>query len=173
MLYHSLQVYSLASDALFYDEELRLAALLHDVGKGIDPYEPIAAGLQALGDSISQRTSWLIEHHELAVTRSKVASAFAAEATARSGELRRGDPARQVRSRRTCAGRPSARTGSSAERSARVGLRQRLIAIAARYFVLAGRATVVRDAVARGPSVLSSTFFLAIWRAVATVGGRL
>jgi hypothetical protein len=66
VLYHSLQVFSLASDALPYDEEFRLAALLHDVGKGIDPYDHVAAGLRALGDSISERTAWLIEHHTLA-----------------------------------------------------------------------------------------------------------
>jgi hypothetical protein len=66
VLYHSLQVYTLASDELPYDEELRLAALLHDVGKGIDPYNSISAGLQSLGDSISERTAWLIENHALA-----------------------------------------------------------------------------------------------------------
>jgi HD domain len=66
VLYHSLQVFSLASDELPYDEELRLAALLHDVGKGIDPLDHIAAGLRALGDSISPRTAWLIENHSLA-----------------------------------------------------------------------------------------------------------
>jgi hypothetical protein len=67
VLYHSLQVFSLASDQLPYDEEFRLAALLHDVGKGIDPYEHVSAGLQALGDSISERTGWLIENHSLAL----------------------------------------------------------------------------------------------------------
>jgi hypothetical protein len=66
VLYHSLQVFSLASDELPYDEEFRLAALLHDVGKGIDPYDHVAAGLRALGDFISERTAWLIENHTLA-----------------------------------------------------------------------------------------------------------
>jgi hypothetical protein len=66
VLYHSLQVFSLASAELSYDEEFRLAALLHDVGKGIDPYDHIAAGLRALGDSISERTAWLIANHSLA-----------------------------------------------------------------------------------------------------------
>jgi hypothetical protein len=66
LLYHCLQVYALASDELPYDEEFRLAALLHDVGKGIDPHDHIAAGLRALGDSISERTAWLIENHSLA-----------------------------------------------------------------------------------------------------------
>jgi HD domain len=66
VLYHSLQVFALASEELPYDEEFRLAALLHDVGKGIDPHDHIPAGLQALGDSISERTTWLIENHALA-----------------------------------------------------------------------------------------------------------
>jgi hypothetical protein len=39
---------------------------LHDVGKGIDPYDHISAGLRALGNSISERTGWLIESHSLA-----------------------------------------------------------------------------------------------------------
>ena len=34
-LYHSLQVYDLACDEMPYDEEFLLAALLHDVGKGL------------------------------------------------------------------------------------------------------------------------------------------
>lgn len=62
-LYHSLQVFELARDELPYDEEFLLAALLHDVGKGIDPRDHIAAGLEALGESITPRTRWLIEHH--------------------------------------------------------------------------------------------------------------
>lgn len=62
-LYHSLQVFELARQELPYDEEFLLAALLHDVGKAIDPKEPIAAGLEALDGSITPRTAWLIEHH--------------------------------------------------------------------------------------------------------------
>lgn len=61
--YHSLQVFDLACDAQPYDEEFLLAALLHDVGKGIDPQDHVAAGLEALGESITPRTAWLIEHH--------------------------------------------------------------------------------------------------------------
>jgi hypothetical protein len=62
-LYHSLQVFDLACDAQPYDEEFLLAALLHDVGKGIDPQDHVAAGLEALGEYITPRTAWLIEHH--------------------------------------------------------------------------------------------------------------
>ncbi len=40
-----------------------LAALLHDVGKGIDPRDHVNAGLEALGDTITERTHWLIAHH--------------------------------------------------------------------------------------------------------------
>ena len=62
-LYHSLQVFDLACDELPYDEEFLLAALLHDVGKAIDPYDHVVAGLDALQDVITERTAWLIEHH--------------------------------------------------------------------------------------------------------------
>ena len=63
VLYHSLQVFELARDELPYDEEFLLAALLHDVGKGIDPSDHVAAGLEALDGHITERTAWLIEHH--------------------------------------------------------------------------------------------------------------
>ncbi len=46
-----------------YDEEFLLAALLHDVGKAIEPSDHVAAALQALEGSITERTAWLIEHH--------------------------------------------------------------------------------------------------------------
>ena len=62
-LYHSLQVYDLACDHLPYDEEFLLAALLHDVGKGIDKYDHVQAGLEAVGEFVTERTAWLIEHH--------------------------------------------------------------------------------------------------------------
>ncbi|MEM6331464.1 MAG: HD domain-containing protein [Planctomycetota bacterium] len=62
-LYHSLQVFDLARDALPYDEEFLTAALLHDVGKGVDAADHVAAGLEALGGSITGRTAWLIAHH--------------------------------------------------------------------------------------------------------------
>ena len=63
VLYHSLQVFDLACDELPYDEEFLLAALLHDIGKGIEPQDHVAAGLEALAGFISERTHWLIEHH--------------------------------------------------------------------------------------------------------------
>ena len=66
VLYHSLQVFDLARDEVPYDEEFLIAALLHDVGKGIDPADHVGAALDALQGYISERTAWLIEHHMLA-----------------------------------------------------------------------------------------------------------
>lgn len=66
VLYHSLQVFELAREARPWDEDFLLAALLHDVGQGIDPADPVAAGIALLGDHISERTRWLIENLELA-----------------------------------------------------------------------------------------------------------
>jgi hypothetical protein len=65
-LYHSLQVFDRGRDHLSYDEEFLTAALLHDVGKAIDPTNHVAAGLEALNGFITDRTEWLIEHHMLA-----------------------------------------------------------------------------------------------------------
>lgn len=62
-LYHSLQVFELARDAAPYDEEFLLAALLHDVGKAIDPHDHTAAGLESLEGAITPRTQFLIAHH--------------------------------------------------------------------------------------------------------------
>ncbi|MEE2640003.1 MAG: HD domain-containing protein [Planctomycetota bacterium] len=62
-LYHSLQVFDLGVDVHPYDEEFLLAALLHDVGKAIDPADHVTAGLEALEGFVSERTGWLIEHH--------------------------------------------------------------------------------------------------------------
>ncbi len=66
VLYHSLQVFEAARDERPWDEEFLLAALLHDVGKGIDPYDHVAAGLQALDGLLTERTAFLIENHMLA-----------------------------------------------------------------------------------------------------------
>ena len=62
-LYHSLQVFELAREERGYDEEFLLAALLHDVGKAIDPSEHVLAGLQALEGMITPRTETLIALH--------------------------------------------------------------------------------------------------------------
>jgi hypothetical protein len=62
-LYHSLQVYELARSERPYDEEFQVAALLHDVGKAIDPADHVTAGLQALEGAITDRTMRLIAHH--------------------------------------------------------------------------------------------------------------
>ena len=63
VLYHSLQVFELAREHRPYDEEFLLAALLHDVGKGIDRAYHVEAGLQVLDGLITDRTRFLIEHH--------------------------------------------------------------------------------------------------------------
>jgi len=62
-LYHSLRVFDLARAELPYDEEFLLAALLHDVGKGIDRHDHVATGLEALTGHITSRVAWFIEHH--------------------------------------------------------------------------------------------------------------
>jgi hypothetical protein len=65
-LYHSLQVFERAKEVRPYDEEFLLAALLHDVGKAIDPRDHVSAALEALRGTLTERTAWLIEHqHDL------------------------------------------------------------------------------------------------------------
>lgn len=61
LLYHSLQVFTLAKDARDWDEEFLTAALLHDVGKGIDPFDAHEATLTAVQGIVTDRTFWLIE----------------------------------------------------------------------------------------------------------------
>ena len=63
VLYHLLQCYVLAKDELPYDEEFQLAALLHDVGMGLDKHNHVEAGLEALEGHITPRIAWLIGHH--------------------------------------------------------------------------------------------------------------
>jgi hypothetical protein len=63
VLYHSLQVFELAREHRPYDEEFLLAALLHDIGKGLDPSDHVAAGLAALDGLITERTRFFIGHH--------------------------------------------------------------------------------------------------------------
>jgi len=62
VLYHSLQVFELAAQSHPWDEELLTAALLHDVGKGIDPRDSHEAGLRAISGFVTARTMWLIEN---------------------------------------------------------------------------------------------------------------
>jgi predicted nucleotidyltransferase len=63
VLYHSLQVFEQARERRAYDEEFLLAALLHDVGKGIDPARHVEAALEVLDGLITERTRFLIAHH--------------------------------------------------------------------------------------------------------------
>ncbi len=63
VLYHSLQVFELAREERPYDEEFLLAALLHDVGKGIDPADHVGSALSALAGTITERTEFFIAHH--------------------------------------------------------------------------------------------------------------
>src|SRR5437899_4157138 len=63
VLYHSLQVFELARQERPYDEEFLLAALLHDIGKGLDPADHVEAALSALDGLITERTRFFIEHH--------------------------------------------------------------------------------------------------------------
>ncbi|MBX9624608.1 MAG: tRNA adenylyltransferase [Gemmataceae bacterium] len=66
VLYHLLQVFELARDERPWDEEFLLAALLHDVGKGLDPADHVGAAVLALDGLVTPRTAWLIENHMLA-----------------------------------------------------------------------------------------------------------
>lgn len=45
-----------------FDEELLTAALVHDVGMAIDRADPVTRGIEVLGDLITPRTRWFIEH---------------------------------------------------------------------------------------------------------------
>lgn len=62
-LYHSLQAFDLARDLRPWDLELAEAALLHDVGKAIEPRDHARAGADALRELVSERVRWLVEHH--------------------------------------------------------------------------------------------------------------
>ncbi|MEQ9408555.1 MAG: hypothetical protein RIK87_12545 [Fuerstiella sp.] len=62
LLYHSLQVFELAEAARPWDEEFLTAALLHEVGRGIDPFAAHVATLNAIRDFVSDRTFWLVEN---------------------------------------------------------------------------------------------------------------
>ncbi len=62
-LYHSLQVFELARAERDWDIEFCAAALLHDVGKAIDPADHVVTGVDALKGLVSERTLTLIAHH--------------------------------------------------------------------------------------------------------------
>ncbi|MCE9534049.1 MAG: tRNA adenylyltransferase, partial [Planctomycetes bacterium] len=55
-----------AVEARPYDEEFLQAALLHDIGKGLDPLDHVGAALEALDGLITERTRFLIENHMIA-----------------------------------------------------------------------------------------------------------
>jgi hypothetical protein len=87
-LFHSLQVFERACEVRPYDEEFLLAALLHDVGKAIDPANHVAAAVEAVRGAVTERTLWLIEHHmDLLVQRERGLSARARRALERSKYL--------------------------------------------------------------------------------------
>jgi predicted HD phosphohydrolase len=56
-------VFELAKEARPWDEEFLLTALLHDVGKGIDPRDHMNAGIAVLQGLVPERTRWLVENH--------------------------------------------------------------------------------------------------------------
>jgi hypothetical protein len=62
LLYHSLQVYELMLAERPYDEELLLAALIHDVGYGLDRRRPLEAAWNAIGALVTDRTWFFIEN---------------------------------------------------------------------------------------------------------------
>lgn len=62
LLYHSLQVFELAREARPWDEEFVTAALLHDVGRGIDPFDAETATLKSLAGIVWERTIWFVEN---------------------------------------------------------------------------------------------------------------
>lgn len=62
LLYHSLQVFQLAYEARPWDEEFVVAALLHDVGYGIDPYDALNCTMRATEQIVSERTMWFIQN---------------------------------------------------------------------------------------------------------------
>ena len=59
-LYHSLQVFDLVCREAPHDEELLLAALLHEIGRALDPADPLGATLATLDGLVSERTAYFI-----------------------------------------------------------------------------------------------------------------
>ena len=66
VLEHTLQVFDRVHEERPFDEELLTAALVHEVGRAIDRGDPVAAGIEALGDLVTPRTRWLVESLEAA-----------------------------------------------------------------------------------------------------------
>jgi len=62
VLSHSLQVFELAQQTTS-DPELWAAALLHDIGKAIDYPQHAEVGADLLNHLLSDRITWLIQHH--------------------------------------------------------------------------------------------------------------
>ena len=62
-LYHSLQVFELARRERPWDLEFCEAALLHEVGKAIDPGDHVAAGVEAIAEIASRRVVTLVAYH--------------------------------------------------------------------------------------------------------------
>lgn len=62
LLFHSLQVFAMASKEFPNDLEALEAALLHDVGALTATEDWQQASVALLGESITPRTAWLIEH---------------------------------------------------------------------------------------------------------------
>jgi hypothetical protein len=61
-LYHSLQTFELGLEERPYDEEFLLACLLHDAGLAVDRRAPVPTLLRLLGNLVTERTRFLIEH---------------------------------------------------------------------------------------------------------------
>ena len=124
---------NLAHGQLHYDEEFQLAALLHDVGKAIEPRDPVAAGLEAL----------VGPYHAAHGLADRASTARRGPARRQPGrplpppaggerELRRFDAAPRLRPPRPRLRRGRAGVGRSARARARVGPAvRRRIAIAA------------------------------------------
>lgn len=100
VLYHSLQVFELTREKFPWDEELLLAALLHDVGKGIDPLDHITAGLAVLEGYIS-------EPHDMAHRKSRTGPARARRNGGHSSKTPTHKFGRQRSPRHPCRLRPS------------------------------------------------------------------
>ena len=80
-LYHSLQTFVAVADAAPYDLELMLAALLHEIGRGLDPFDPLPARDEAVADLVSARTQWFLS--ELPDARRRLEGELGARATRR------------------------------------------------------------------------------------------